>query len=87
MFCVDCGRQLTTTQAAELEPLVGRTERIGNRLVAGMIGAALITGVGGLVAGERRWRSWEGTMVGAGLGAIATLGAYLTWTARRRRLR
>lgn len=74
-------------RAAELEPLVGRTERIGNRLVAGMIGAALITGVGGLVAGERRWRSWEGTMVGAGLGAIATLGAYLTWTARRRRLR
>lgn len=74
-------------RAAELEPLVGRTERIGNRLVAGMIGAALISGIGGLVAGERRWRSWEGTMVGAGLGAIATLGAYLTWTARRRRLR
>jgi ubiquinone biosynthesis protein len=74
-------------RAAELEPLVGRAERVGNRLVAGMIGAALINGVGGLVAGERRWRSWEGTMVGAGLGAIGALGAYLAWTARRRRLR
>ena len=74
-------------RAAELEPLVGRAERIGNRLVAGMIGAALISGIGGLVASERRWRSWEGTMVGAGLGAIGALGAYLTWTARRRRPR
>lgn len=74
-------------RAAEIEPLVGRAERIGNRLVAGMIGAALITGIGGLVASERRWRSWEGTMLGAGLGAIGTLGAYLTWTAKRRRLR
>jgi hypothetical protein len=41
-------------RAAELEPLVGRAERIGNRLVVGMIGAALITGIGGLVAGDRR---------------------------------
>jgi ubiquinone biosynthesis protein len=72
-------------RAAELEPLVQRAERIGNRLVAGMVGAALISGIGGLVASERRWRSWEGTMVGAGLGAIGALGAYLTWTARRRR--
>lgn len=74
-------------RAAELEPLVGRAERIGNRLVAGMIGAALISGIGGLVAGERRWRSWEGSMVGAGLTTIGAIGAYLTWTSRRRRLR
>lgn len=74
-------------RAAELEPLVGRAERIGNRLVAGMIGAALISGIGGLVSSDRRWGSWRGTMVGTGLGAIGALGAYLTWTARRRRLR
>lgn len=72
-------------RAAELEPLIGRAERIGNRLVAGMIGAALISGIGGLVAGERRWRSWEVTMVGAGLATISALGAYLAWTGRRRR--
>ena len=72
---------------ADLEPLVGRAERIGNRLVAGMIGAALISGIGGMVSGERRWRSWEGSMVGAGLAALGALGGYLAWTARRRRLR
>lgn len=74
-------------RAAELEPLVGRAERIGNRLVAGMIGAALITGVGGVVSSDRRWGSWRGTMVGTGLGAIGALGAYLAWTARHRRPR
>jgi len=74
-------------RAAELEPLVQRTERIGNRLVAGMIGAALITGVGRLVAGERRWRSWEGGMLGAGITTIGSIAAYLAWTARRRRFR
>ena len=74
-------------RAAELEPLVGRAERIGNRLVAGMIGAALISGIGGLVSSDRRWGSWRGTMVGAGLGAITALGAYLSWTARHRRFR
>ena len=63
---------------ADLEPLVGRAERIGNRLVAGMIGAALISGIGGMVSGERRWRSWEGSMVGAGLAALgAAIGVGL----------
>jgi ubiquinone biosynthesis protein len=71
-------------RASELEPLIGRAERIGNRLVAGMISAALINGIGGLVTRERRWRSWEGAMMGTGLGVIGTLGAYLAWTSRRR---
>ncbi|MGW9184485.1 ABC1 kinase family protein [Agromyces sp. NPDC055661] len=74
-------------RAAELDPLVGRAERIGNRLVAGMLGAALISGIGGLVAGGRRWRGWEGTMMGAGLGAVGAVGTYLAWTSRRRRFR
>lgn len=71
-------------RAAELDPLIGRVERIGNRLVAGMISAALINGIGGVVTSERRWRSWEGAMLGTGLGVIGGLGAYLAWTARRR---
>lgn len=70
-------------RAAELEPLVGRAERIGNRLVAGMISAALITGVGGIVSSERKWRSWEGVMLGTGLGVLGSLGGYLAWTSRR----
>ncbi|MGR2752289.1 ABC1 kinase family protein [Agromyces arachidis] len=74
-------------RAAELEPLMGRAERIGNRLVAGMISAALITGVGGIVTSERRFRRWEGTLLGTGLGVIGTLGGYLAYTAARRRRR
>jgi ubiquinone biosynthesis protein len=70
-------------RAAELEPLMGRAERIGNRLVAGMLSAAFITGVGSLVSSERKYRSWEGVMLGTGLGVLGSLGAYLAWTARR----
>lgn len=71
-------------RAAELDPIVGRVERIGNRLVAGMIGAAFISGIGNVVSRERKWRSWEGAMVGTGLGVLSATGAYLAWTARRR---
>lgn len=74
-------------RAAELEPLVARSERIGNRLVAGMISAALITGVGGIVTSERRFRRWEDTLLGTGLGVIGALGGYLAYTAARRRRR
>ncbi|WP_104062021.1 AarF/ABC1/UbiB kinase family protein [Arthrobacter sp. 4R501] len=71
-------------RAAELEPLVGRVERIGNRLVAGMIAAALIGGVGALTSGDKeRWGSWEKPLMRAGLGAGGALGAYLVWTSRR----
>lgn len=72
-------------RAAELEPLMGRAERIGNRLVAGMVTAALIAGIGDLVASERRWRSWEGALLGAGVSTVSALGGYLLLTARRRR--
>lgn len=71
-------------RAAELEPLVARTERIGNRLVAGLIAAALINGVGDLVVSEKRWRSWEGALFGAGVTVVSSLSGYLLWTARRR---
>jgi len=72
-------------RAAELDPLVARTERIGNRLVAGMITAALINGVGRFVAGNERWRSWQSALFGAGMTVVTTLSGYLLWTARRRR--
>jgi ubiquinone biosynthesis protein len=74
-------------RAAELEPLVGRAERVGNRLVAGMIAAALIGGIGTLVGGNTKWRSREGVLIGAGTGTIGALGGYLLWTLRRRRPR
>jgi ubiquinone biosynthesis protein len=84
---VDRGGLEVHLRAAELDPLVGRLERIGNRLVAGVITAALINGVGQLVGRDRRWRSWSSAFMGAGLTVITTLGGYLAWTARRRRSR
>ncbi|MEN2740314.1 AarF/ABC1/UbiB kinase family protein [Microbacterium sp. X-17] len=71
-------------RAAELEPLMRRAERIGDRVVAGMIAAALIGGVGDLVAGGKRWRSWRSALMGAGIAGIGTLLGYLLWTERRR---
>lgn len=72
-------------RAAELEPLVGRAERIGNRLVAGLIAAALINGIGKLVSGNTRWRSKEGALIGTGAGILSALGGYLLWTIGRQR--
>lgn len=72
-------------RAAELEPLVARTERIGNRLVAGLIAAALINGVGDLVVSEKRWRSWEGALLAAGVTVVSSLTGYLLLTSRHRR--
>ena len=71
-------------RADEIEPLVARAERLGNRLLAGVIVAAFIEGLPGLMAVDpRRRRSWERPMFTDGLGAVATLGGYLAWTARR----
>ena len=83
---LDTGGMEVHLRAAEFEPLVGRMERIGNRLVAGMIAAALIGGVGSLTTGDKeRWGGWEKPLMRAGLGAGSVLGAYLVWTSRRPR--
>ncbi|QBR89988.1 ABC1 kinase family protein [Microbacterium wangchenii] len=71
-------------RAAELEPLVGRAERIGNRLVAGVITAALINAVGQFIARDSRWKSRQSALVSAGVTVVTTLSGYLLWTARRR---
>jgi ubiquinone biosynthesis protein len=73
-------------RAAELDPLVARIEGLGSRLIAGMITAALISGIGEITTADRwRARSWGGPLLGVGIGGVGALTAYLTWTARRRR--
>lgn len=75
-------------RADELEPMVTRVERIGNRLVAGMIAAAFIRGIGELTSADRdRLRTWQSPLLGIGLGAAGSLSAYLAWTARRKKHR
>lgn len=72
-------------RAAELAPLVARAERIGNRLVAGMIAAAFLRGIGELTAADQdKLRTWQNPLVAGGVGVVAALGGYLAWTSRRR---
>ena len=71
-------------RATEFEPLIERVERIGDRLVAGIVAAAFIRGIGELASADKeRWGRWEGPLMGIGLGMGGALGAYLGWTARR----
>jgi ubiquinone biosynthesis protein len=71
-------------KASEFEPLVERAERIGDRLVAGIITAAFIRGIAELAGADKeRWGRWEGPLMGIALGMSSALGGYLGWTARR----
>jgi len=76
-------------RTAELKPLLDQAERVGNRLVAGTITAALIGGVGRVVAADpERYRSWVEPLVRTGFVALGALGAYLvgsTFRGERRR--
>lgn len=73
-------------RTGELDPLMDRVERIGNRLVAGLITAALINAIGELVSDEpRQFHRWPGALFSAGIGGVAALGGYLAWTSRRPR--
>ena len=71
-------------EAGEFEPLVERLERVGDRMVAGIVAAAFIRGIGELASADKeRWGRWEGPLMGVGLGMAGALGTYLGWTARR----
>lgn len=70
---------------AQLDPLVARVERVGNRIVVGIITASLITGIGGLTAGTKGADRRAGRLLQLGVGALGGLGGYLAWTARRGR--
>jgi ubiquinone biosynthesis protein len=73
-------------RADELDRLMDKAERTGNRIVAGLITAALIGAVGELVSVQpERWRSWPRALFTAGLGGVGALGGYLAVTSRHRR--
>lgn len=72
----------------ELEPLVARAERLGNRLVAGVLAAALIDGLAELMAADpARWPARRRPLFAIGVGAAGTLAAYAAWGANRARRR
>ncbi|MDZ4091601.1 MAG: AarF/ABC1/UbiB kinase family protein [Arthrobacter sp.] len=73
-------------RAEELDRLMDKAEKTGNRIVAGLITAALINAVGELVSAQPdRWRNWPKTLFTAGIGGVGALGAYLALTSRHRK--
>ncbi|WP_432545082.1 ABC1 kinase family protein [Kineococcus sp. SYSU DK002] len=72
----------------ELDPLVARLERIGNRLVVGLVVSA---GIGALATlgstDPERLKPHETKVVAVGGAALAGLTGYLGWTARGHRRR
>lgn len=72
-------------RTAEVELLLARMEAMGQRLVVAIMAAALVRGIGDVVAaadpGQRK--SWHIPL----LGTAGSLGAYLVWTARPHRRR
>jgi ubiquinone biosynthesis protein len=73
-------------RTSELDPLVVRIEKVGNRLVAGVIAAAFIRGVGELAAADsRKYGKWSAPLMAVGIGASGALSAYLAWTGRKKK--
>ena len=72
-------------RADELDRLMDKAEKTGNRIVAGLITAALINAVGELVSGQPdRWKNWPRTLFTAGIGGVGALGTYLALSSRHR---
>jgi len=83
---LDAGGPEVHFTAKELEPLMGRVETMVQRIVFGVVAAAFVRGVGELVSSDpERRKSWQGPLLGAGVGTAGSLAAYLGWTSRRKR--
>lgn len=86
MEIIDSGGFDIRLRADELDALLDKADRTGNRIVAGIVSAALITAIGELVAGQPgRWQNWPKALFSAGIGGVGALGGYLLWTTRRKR--
>ena len=85
---IDGGGVDVTIRTAEIEPLVGRMERTGDRVVAALVVAAMITGgTNVLVAYRDRLGRFAGPLVAGGGAALTAGSAYLAWTGRPRHIR
>jgi ubiquinone biosynthesis protein len=83
---LDAGGPEVHLTAKELDPLMGRVETLVQRIVFGVVAAAFIRGVGELVTSDPELRkSWQGPLLGAGVGTAGSLVAYLGWTSRKKR--
>ena len=71
---VESGGLEVRLQTDELESLLTRAQRVGNRIAAAVLAAAVIDGLAGLAADRRRRRPGSRTQkLGAELGALGTM--------------
>ena len=82
---VENGNLTVQVRPSGFEPLLGRLERLVNRIVLGIIAAAFISGLAVLMSVYHPGNDarWLGAFFGIGLGIAATLGAYLAWSILR----
>jgi ubiquinone biosynthesis protein len=67
-------------RAAELESLMARAERLGNRIAVSVLAAAIIDGLAELAAAERASRNARPRRpLPARLAAVGAVGAYVAW--------
>ena len=66
-------------RTSELDPLVGRVERLANRVAISVLAAAAIDGLTELAAHNAPGRGWRRPAVAAGVGVLTSLTAYRTW--------
>ncbi len=67
------------------EPLVARLERLGNRIILGIVAAAFVNGLAVLISVYKPpgWDQWAGVVFGTGFIFAAILGVYLAWSILR----
>ena len=88
LAAVEDGEVEVRLRPEEFESLIVRAERLGNRLVAGVIAAAFIDGLAELMAADpERLRARQRPLFGVGVGATGALAAYVAWSAGRGRRR
>jgi ubiquinone biosynthesis protein len=63
----------------DLEPLVSRIERLGNRVAISILAAAVIDGLSELAAHNSRERGWRRPLLAAGVAAVTSVSAYTAW--------
>jgi ubiquinone biosynthesis protein len=63
----------------DLQPMVNRIERLGNRVAVSILAAALIDGLSELAAHSSARRGWRRPMLAAAIAALTSMSAYTAW--------
>ncbi len=66
-------------RTSELQPLLGRVERLANRVAISVLAAAAIDALSELAAHSLAGRTWRRPVLTAGVAVLTSLGAYRTW--------